>query len=316
VRAQVNIGYGDISCLQPVDLPIPVAFSGELLVRVLFAGVNHVDWQMREGRFKDSVSCRFPFVPGWDLSGIVEEVGPDTESSFAAGDSVYAYSRGISNPAADGAYAEYVAVSARSCAAAPAGLPPERLAALPVASLTAAQVMEAARLEPTDRVLVIGAAGAVGRQVLAQLALRRISVIAAAHPGHHAVLGAAGAGEVTDSPTLIAGDRQDRSRRADVVLDCGAGLDVPAVATLVRHGGRFVSIVRPPDQDEAAAAGIAAAHVFSRPDGEGLALIGDLAGKGLLPLPEVDVLELEDAGIAQEKLKAGSRGKICLRLTG
>jgi len=226
----------------------------------------------------------------------------------AVDDLIYAYCRGETNLAANGAYAQYVALPASSCGRAPRDTAPERVAVLPVAVLTATQVIAAAAPRRGEVALVIGANGAVGRQVLAGLVRSGVSTVAAARARHHAELVEAGAEGVVDPFEL--------AEPADVVLDCGAGFDVATAARLLRPGGRYVSIVRPPDAVEAERAGIEAAHVFSRPDGARLTAIAVMIEQGSVPVPTaVEVVDLHDAGIAQEKLKAGHARRIALRLT-
>src|SRR5512133_3853138 len=93
--------YGGPDVLRLEDVPRPVPGPNELLIRVHAASVNPVDWKMRQGM----INHRLPFVPGWDVSGIVDEVGPGVRG-FGRGDAVYA----SLDTARDGAYAEYVLV--------------------------------------------------------------------------------------------------------------------------------------------------------------------------------------------------------------
>ncbi|WP_406205571.1 NADP-dependent oxidoreductase [Kitasatospora sp. NBC_01560] len=305
MRAQVNAGYGDASLLRPTTLPRPVPGEGELLVRTLFAGVNHVDWQIREGWFRTPGPARFPFVPGWDVCGVVEQAA----GRFRVGDLIFAYCRSEADLHGDGAYAEYLKVRADSCAHAPTGVAPEQLSVLPLVCLTAVQAAEAAQLPPGARVLLSGANGAVGRQLLAFLVRQGHSVIAAAAPQHHGSLAEAGAQQVVDPRSP---DHLRETAGAHALIDCGVGFDVPAAARLLVPGGRFVSIVGPPDEKQAAQAGVSAVHVFSRPDGARLQEVAALIEDGRIPLPRVEVLDLEEAALAQEKVRGGAENRYCL----
>ena len=102
--------FGGREKLKLMDLPVPEIKHGEMLVRVKAAGVNPVDWKIREGRLQKRLPHRFPIILGWDAAGIIEETGNGVDK-FDPGDEVYAYCRKpfIQN----GAYAEYIALGKR-----------------------------------------------------------------------------------------------------------------------------------------------------------------------------------------------------------
>ena len=97
--------YGGISVLRFEDAPIPACGADEVLIRVVGSSVNPVDWKIREGHLRAMLAFKMPFVPGWDVSGVVHAVGARV-NLFQLGDAVY------SRPdiARDGTYAEFVAV--------------------------------------------------------------------------------------------------------------------------------------------------------------------------------------------------------------
>src|SRR4029077_15478573 len=86
IRIQNN---GGPEVLQYEDAPRPQPQAGEVVVRVHAAGGNPIDWKDREGHMKDFGPHKFPLTPGWDLSGVVEEVGPAAAGRFKKGDEVY-----------------------------------------------------------------------------------------------------------------------------------------------------------------------------------------------------------------------------------
>ncbi|HMH07392.1 MAG TPA: NADP-dependent oxidoreductase, partial [Terriglobales bacterium] len=126
--------YGGPEVLQYEDAPRPKPQAGEVLIRVHAAGVNPIDWKVREGHMKDFWPHEFPLILGWDVSGTVEEVGPGV-SRFKIGDEVYS----IPDPTRNGAYADYIVVREPELALKPKTLHHIRAAAVPLAALTAWQ---------------------------------------------------------------------------------------------------------------------------------------------------------------------------------
>ena len=156
--------YGGPEVLQYEDAPRPKPQASEVLVRVHAVGVNPIDWKVREGHMKDLWPHKFPLTLGWDLSGVVEEVGtgPAAGGRFKKGDEVY------SEPDAsrDGAYAEYIVVRERELALKPMSLHQVHAAAVPLAALTAWQALfDAGQLVSGQRVLIHGGSGGVGHFV-------------------------------------------------------------------------------------------------------------------------------------------------------
>src|SRR6476646_4461696 len=157
--------YGGPEVLQYEDAPRPKPQAGEVLIRVHAAGVNPIDWKVREGHMKDLWPHKFPLILGWDVSGVVEAIGTGV-SRFKKGDEVY------SEPDAsrDGAYADYIVVRESEVALKPKSLHHVRAAAVPLVALTAWQALfDAGQLEPGQRVLIHGGSGGVGH-VAVQLA--------------------------------------------------------------------------------------------------------------------------------------------------
>jgi len=148
--------YGGETAVHVADSPAPVAGPGQVLVRVGAAGINALDWKLREGLVRDAFPLQLPAVLGIELAGVVEAVGPGV-SGLHVGDRVMGPLAGI------GAYADRVAVDEAKLARTPAGLTDLEAAAIPVAALAAWQSLRlAGPLLPGMRVLVHGAAGAVG----------------------------------------------------------------------------------------------------------------------------------------------------------
>ncbi len=152
--------FGGRDKLQLLELPEPKVPPDAVKIRVRAAGVNPVDWKLREGRLEGRFPHVFPVVPGWDAAGVVEEVGPDVVE-FATGDEVFAYCR--KHFVGEGTYAEYISVPATFVARKPERFSYEQAGATPLAGLTAYQALfRRAGLVAGERVLVPAAAGGVG----------------------------------------------------------------------------------------------------------------------------------------------------------
>ena len=123
--------YGGPEVLQYEDAPRPKPQAGEVLIRVHAAGVNPIDWKIREGHMKNFWPHKFPLILGWDLSGVVEEIGPGPAAAgrFKIGDEVYS----VPDTSRDGAYAEYIVVRESELALKPKSLHHVRAAAVPSA---------------------------------------------------------------------------------------------------------------------------------------------------------------------------------------
>src|SRR5438105_13009165 len=150
--------YGGPKVLHSEDAPRPKPQAGEVLVRVHAAGVNPIDWKVREGYMKDFWPHKFPLILGWDLSGVVEELGRGV-SRFKIGDEVYS----LPDPTRNGAYADYIVVRGSEVARKPTSLPHIRAAAVPLAALTAWQsLFDTAQLPPGQGMLIHAGSGGVG----------------------------------------------------------------------------------------------------------------------------------------------------------
>src|SRR3954453_4352856 len=150
--------YGGPKVLHYEDRPGAKPQAGKVLVRVHAAGVNPIDSKVREGYMKDFWPHKFPLILGWDLSGVVEEVGPRV-SRFKKGDEVYS----LPDPTRNGAYADYIVVRESELALKPKSLHHIRAAAVPLSSLPACQsLFETAQLQPGQRVLIHAGSRGVG----------------------------------------------------------------------------------------------------------------------------------------------------------
>lgn len=234
-------GYGFTAVGGPekqafLDVPVPEPGPDELLVRVRAAGVNPGDWRVREG----SYGVSGPAVLGREVAGTVVAVGPGV-SGFTPGDEVFGGCPGMV-----GGWAEQALVTASFAAHRPDGVSPEVAAALPVASGTAYDALNAFGLSAGATVLVNGAGGGVGIPAVQLAVARGLRVIGVASPGKHELV--AGFGAI---PVAYGDGVQERVRAVapdgvDAILDMVGGDALRSVAGLVTDPKRLTSIADRP----------------------------------------------------------------------
>jgi NADPH:quinone reductase-like Zn-dependent oxidoreductase len=300
--------FGGPEVLRVTRSQRPAPLPTEVLVRVRAVGVNPVEGMIRDGRFP--LLGQPPFVLGWDVSGVVERVGPGT-ARFRPGDEVYGMPL-FPRPAS--AYAEYVAAPSRQLARKPAGLDHVHAAALPLAGLTAWQgLVDVARIEPGQRVLIHGAGGGVGHVAVQIARARGARVVATASAAKAAFVGSLGAEEVID---YRAADFADVVRDVDVVFDVvGGGYGDRSLRTL-RPGGLLVTAVDHGDRElaeRALAAGRRFEGLAVEPDHVGLEELAKLVESGQLVAHVTRTFRLDEAAAAHELVATGSvQGKVVM----
>jgi NADPH:quinone reductase-like Zn-dependent oxidoreductase len=308
--------YGGPEVLRYEDAPRPEQATGEVLVRVHAAGVNPVDWKVREGHLRQMVAYPLPMIPGWDLSGTVERVGAGV-AGFAPGDEVYARP----DIARNGAYAQYITVRAKELARKPRSLDHVHASAVPLAALTAWQALFEAPapytsigLEKGQTVLIHAGAGGVGTFAVQLAKWRGARVIATASAKNEAFLRELGADEVIDYTRKRF---EEVAHGVDAVLDTIGGETQKRSWAVLKPGGVLASIMARPSADDARAHGARAAYVFVQPVASQLdEIAGLIDGKAVRAIVS-EVLPLAQARKAQELSQAGHvRGKIVLEVAG
>ncbi|WP_329240458.1 NADP-dependent oxidoreductase [Actinoallomurus sp. NBC_01490] len=308
-----EFGGPEVLTVEKVARPDPL--PTEVLVRVHAAGVNPVDWKTREGQGMAGLQT-FPLILGWDVSGVVEEVGFGV-TTLAPGDEVYAMPW---FPRAASAYAEYVTAPARQWARKPATLDHVHAAAVPLAALTAWQtVVDAAHVRAGQRVLITAAAGGVGHFAVQFARHLGADVIATASAARHPWLKELGADETIDYTTTRF---EDAAADVDVVIDLvGDAHDQTSTRSLkvLRPGGLLVTIpagVSPELAQAAKAAGMRVTPYLVEPDGAALTTIAGLIDAGQIAVEVEETFPLEEAGTAHARGEAGrTRGKLVLTVT-
>jgi NADPH:quinone reductase-like Zn-dependent oxidoreductase len=300
--------YGGPEVLQYEDAPRPRLQEGEVLIRVHAAGVNPLDWKVRSGSLKGFIQHQLPLTPGWDVSGVVEEVGPGV-SQFMKGDKVFA----MADPTRDGAYADYIAVRATALALKPNSLHHVRAAATPVSALAAwRSLFDLGQLQPGRRVLIHGGSGGVGHFALQLAKWRGAHVLATASTKNQELLRRLGADETIDYTTQ---KFEELAEKVDLVLDTIGGDTQERSWRVLNEGGALISLVQLPSEQKARRFGVRGIMCSVQPDGAQLSKIAKLIDSAKLK-PIIDrILPLSEARRAHELTQNGHiRGKIVLRV--
>jgi NADPH:quinone reductase-like Zn-dependent oxidoreductase len=297
---QRSLGGPEVLELATVDRPAPV--PTEVLVKVAAAGVNPVDWKTRSS---GGMLGSPPFTVGWDVAGVVEELGFGV-TRFAVGDRVFGMPR---FPREAGAYAEFVTSPSRQLARIPDRLSNVEAGAMPLGSLTAWQALvDTAAVRDGDRVLVHAAAGGVGHLAVQIAKSQGAYVIGTARADDHPFLADLGIDESIDYTREDVGAAV---RDVDVVLDLVGGQTGLDSLPVIRDGGLLISVPSQADVAplrEAAGDRVRVTGILVEPDRTGTEAIAALAADGRLRVRVARTFPLEQAAAAHELLEKGRAG--------
>ncbi|WP_017597914.1 NADP-dependent oxidoreductase [Nocardiopsis lucentensis] len=307
MRAISQDAYGSPDVLTEVRIPRPSPGPSEILVSVRAAGVNPTDWKHRANSL---FLNRLPLVLGWDVSGVVEEVGFGV-TLFKPGDEVFGM---LPYPHGVGSHAEYVTGPARAFARKPAGIDHVQAGALPLAALTAHQALvDTAGVASGQRVLVHAAAGGVGHLAVQIAKARGAHVIGTASAPKHDFLRGIGVDEVIDYRSV---DFTEATGDIDVVLDPLSGDTRARSLDVLRPGGTLVSILpggSPQEAEKAARLGVRVETLLVEADHAGMGAIADLVEKDALRAHVEASFPLAEAAKAHESGETGRvTGKLVL----
>jgi NADPH:quinone reductase-like Zn-dependent oxidoreductase len=301
-------GYGDRSVLRYEPAPRQKPADDELLVRVVAAAVNPVDWKIREGFLKEMIPHQLPLTLGWDFAGVVETVGAGV-TGFSVGDAVYARP----DLTRDGSYAEYITVRASEVALKPTTISFADAASLPLAAITAWEsLFTAGELCEGQTVLIHAGAGGVGSLAVQLAKWRGARVIATASAANHALVQSLGADEVIDYRDAPFGSRV---ADVDLVFDTIGGQVQEDSWSVIRPEGTLVSVVEPPTEERAAKAGVKGKFVFIQPSAEILDKLSVLVDTGMVrPIVGAEFALIDIAAAHALSESGRARGKIVIHV--
>jgi NADPH:quinone reductase-like Zn-dependent oxidoreductase len=309
VKAVAFSEFGGPEVLEVANLPVPQPGPNEVRVRVAAATVNPTDIGMRSGRQAAALESQAkPYVPGMELAGTVDAVGPG--SAWRVGERVL----GITLPTRTGrgAQSEYSLVPADSLVHVPDGVSLEQAATLPMNGLTARRALDLMGLSAGQVLAVTGAAGAVGGYAIQLAVAEGLRVIAVTSPGDESLVRGFGASEfVPRGADFATALRKLIPEGVDGLVDA-AVIGQPALAA-IRDGGHLAA-VRVFEGDAERGIHIHQVRVSDYAHNQAaLQRLADMVGAGSLTLRVAETFPPSAAGRAQQKLQSGGvRGRLVI----
>ena len=305
--------FGDPSVLRLNPSLDKVPAEGEVRVRICFAGVNPIDAKTRAGlgwaaaQNKD----KLPWTPGYDVSGVVEKVGPNV-TTLVEGDKVCGM---VGFPLTAGGYAESVVVREDELVRLD-GVSLKQGAALPLAGLTAWQgLFEHGALKAGQRVLILAGAGGVGHLAVQFASAYGAEVVTTASRDNHSFLHGLGASQMVDYHDA---DWVAQVGQVDLVLDLMGGESGKAALACVKPGGRLVTVPTITAQqikEAGAEAGIEVLGMLVHPDQKQLTQVLMLLRQGDVHVTLSGEFPLAEGALAHGAIEGGHvRGKLLLRM--
>ncbi|HVV04574.1 MAG TPA: NADP-dependent oxidoreductase [Puia sp.] len=296
--------YGGPEVLKVEEVARPQVSSHDVLIKVYASGVNPLDWKAREGYMKHSL----PFIPGWDVSGVVEETGPAVKN-FKKGDEVYSRPDTKGN----GSYAEYVVAKDDELGHKPATIDHVTAAAIPLAGLTAWQgLFTHGKLRQGQRVLILGASGGVGSFAVQFAKCKGAYVIGTTSEPNLSFIRELGADEAIDYHKR---GYENLIGHIDMVFDTIGGEAQKNTLRLLRPGGILVTTLKVEDAAPFEKKGVRITGMMGKSRPEDLEAIARLVDEGKVKPFIQKVFPLEKAADASRMSQEGHvRGKIVLRV--
>jgi len=303
MKAVVINEYGTNDVVRYVDVECPEPEAGEVLVRIHAAGVNPVDWKIRDGAGQ-RMGMTLPIHLGGEIAGIVEKIGNGVEN-LKTGDAVFGSIK-------TGGFAEFAVTKAAYLAVKPTRLDFINAAAIPLGALTAWQAMfDVAQLASGQKVLITSASGGVGSLAVQLARAHGAHVTGMASGRNDEFVHSLGVDEFVNYEKLAF---EEVVKNMDVVFDNVGGDTFTKAFRTLRKGGFLATVVAFP-KDEARQYGVSAARVQCKPNGEQLVLIRELVDSGKLKAHVATVLPLREVKQALELSATGrTRGKIILKI--
>lgn len=304
----IRIGqYGGPDVLELIsDAPKPVAGKGQILIQVLAASLNPIDWKIRQGYLKDHLLLTLPAVLGGDFVGRVVE---HTDSGLKAGERVYGYASPLAG--GSGSFGEYCAVNASNVTHAPQNVTTHEAAALPLVGASALQSLEEhLKLQRGQKILIHGGGGGIGSLAIQFAKVIGAYVATTAKGDDLAYARSLGADETIDYTTQ---SFETILKNYDAVFDTVGGPTTGRSFQVLKRGGALVSMLGQPDEVLAQQHGVLAIGQFTRVTTDVLNKLKDLTDKKELKVRIAKTFSMDQYRQAFDFAEHGrGRGKVVL----
>jgi len=305
MKAIQYTAFGDSSVLKFNEVSKPVPGDDEVLIKLAAITVNPFDIKVRSGSMQKMMPLQLPYIPGSDVSGVIEEVGSKV-TRLKVADHVFGTTFG-------GAYAQYIAIKEAQVAIRPDNTSAAEAAALAVPLVTSYSLLiETAHLQAGQKVLIHGASGSVGSVLLQMAKALGAYVIGTASAEGVNKVKEAGADEVIDYKNE---DFTQHVKNVDLVADLVGGETQNKSFRVLKKGGKLISIVMPPSAELAKQFEVTAQFINSTPSFEKLEFGKKLVEQGKITASISKTMKWELAAQAQDLISAGGiNGKIVLEI--
>ena len=332
MKAAILNGYHKNECdLEIKDIPVPEIGEQEVLVKIHTAGVNPLDNMIIHGEVKMIVPYKFPLVMGNEFVGVIEKTGAKV-SKYSVGDRVY----GRMPLQKIGAFAEYAAIDQNAIAKVPEYLSDEEAACVPLTALTALQAFELMKPKAGETIFISGGTGSLGAMAIPVAKSYGLTVITNGSAANKERVLALGVDRFIDYKTE---DYSEVLADVDYVLDTLGDRELPKEFSILKHGGKLVSLRGMPNGEFAVRTGMPAFKrlllkvagrkydqmaakknqsyyfIFVHEDGAGLEQISDIFAERHIEASVDEVFSLDEVNDALQKVAAGkSKGKTILKI--
>ena len=304
--------YGNNSeVIEINEVTMPNLSAGKVLVNVKIAGINPIDWKIREGYMQQMIHLQFPSTLGMDFSGVIKQVGEDVSSDFKQGDEVYGQA-GVPS-GGSGAFSELALANATSVAHKPKRLSHTQAAALPLVGVSAWQALvEHIGLSKGQNILIHGGAGGIG-SIAIQLAKNLGAHVATTvSSDDKQFVKDLGANEVIDYKTQTF---EDLLHDYDAVFDTVGGETYTRSFRVLRKGGIIVSMLEQENLELMEQFGVKAVSQFTQVNRERLSKLAEWVDQNKVNIHIDKTFSLDEVGKALDYLRdIHPRGKIVLAI--
>jgi alcohol dehydrogenase len=313
MKAAQMKGYGSSDEVIEINENVPAPndpSAGKVLVKIKAAGINPIDWKIREGYMQQMIPLQFPSPLGMDFSGIIEKVGQGV-SEFRQGDEVYGQASILSG--GSGAFAEMALANADAIAHKPKSLSPQEAAGLPLVGVSAWQALvETIGLQKNQKILIHGGAGGIG-SVAIQIAKHLGSYVATTVSTNDKQFAKElGADEIIDYKTQTF---EELIRDYDAAFDTIGGETYSRSFKVLKRGGIIVSMLEQPNQELMKQFGVKAIFQFTQVNRDRLTKLAQWVDQNNIRVNVDKTFPLEEAGKALDYQRdVHPRGKVVLAI--